>query len=80
MRHSISSVPQLPLSVPLNKGNISVPKTKVLIHLVPQDHKSGQAGIVASRQETLLEDLAVGFKPKGRDSNKEASDSRNDLE
>lgn len=52
--------------VPLNKGNISVPKTKVLTHHVPQDHKSGRAGIVASRQENLFEeDLAVGFKPKG---------------
>lgn len=57
-----------------------MPKPKVLIYLVPQDHESGQAGIVASTQENLLETLAVGFKPKRRDSNKEASDSRNDLE
>lgn len=51
--------------VPLNKGNISVPKTKVLTHPVPQDHKSGQAGTAASRPENLLEDLAAAFKPKG---------------
>lgn len=51
--------------VPLNKGNISVPKTKVLTHPVPQDHKSGQAGTAASRPENLLEDLAAALKPKG---------------
>lgn len=50
--------------VPLNKGNLSVPKTKVLTHPVPQDHESGQAGTVASRPENLLEDLAAAFKPK----------------
>lgn len=38
-----------------------MPKTKVLVHPVPQDHKSGQD--VASRQN-LLEDLAQNLSQK----------------
>lgn len=38
--------PRCLVSCTLNKGSISVPKTKGLTHPVPQDHKSGKTGIV----------------------------------
>lgn len=39
------SAPAVFCLVPLNSGNTSVPKIKVFTHPVPQNHKSGQAGI-----------------------------------